>query len=571
MPDAIRIERDVEMKARDGVILRADIVRPERPDRVPAIVCRTPYDKALRLASYAHLRAFDAAANGFAVVFQDIRGRFASDGDWALMGWDQVERADGYDCVEWVAGEPWCDGRVGMMGGSYEALNALAAAEARPPSLRAIAPALVGSANARLTTRMLEGVVLSWSALIAIDVIEKRAARGQVDGADMGKAMGALVDPARIATTLPLDELPPLTIPGMPSFRELTERLMASSATVTADLDQIEVPALWTTGWWDQAGGSDLFREVRARGATSAAREMSRLIVGPWSHTQHDVHLGDLGFGQLASLQGGGIGAAHIDFFTRHLGAAADPSPPTVRYFLTGTNAWRDDVDWPPPSGVATPLYLHSDGALLTRAPEATAASDHYVYDPADPVPSIGFRALNLGGSTVPGPFDQRRVESRGDVLVYTSAALDTTVEVVGDPAVELFVSTDAPDTDFVAKLCDVDSHGISRNIADGLVRLCWSDDGREPREVAAGDVVPVTIALGLVGHAFLPGHRIRLQVTSSAFPHFDRNLNTGNPPGSETAGMPAKQAVYRCQGSASRLMLPVLTGRVDQGDRDAR
>jgi uncharacterized protein len=564
----IRLDCDVEMKARDGVVLRADIIRPEIPGPVPAIVCRTPYDKGIRIASFAHLNALDAAKAGFAVVYQDIRGRFASEGEWSLMGWDSVEQDDGFDCIEWVAGQDWCTGRVGMMGGSYEALNAMAAAVTQPPGLQAIAPALVGSANTKMTTRMLEGVILSWSALVAIDVLQKRAAQGHVDPSDMGKAMASLVDPASVASTLPLADLAPLTIPGMPSYRELTERIITSGGALTDALNRIEVPALFTTGWWDQAGGSDFFRMLRSSGTTAKVREETRMIVGPWSHTHHDVHLGDLGFGQLASLLGGGVGAAHLAFFSRHL-RDGGPFEPVVRYFLTGENAWRHASDWPPPGNGDRHFYLQAgqgansvlgDGVLSLTAPAVEEAADAFSYDPSDPVPSVGFRALNLGGPTVPGPFDQSTVERRHDVLVYSSPTLDQTVEVVGDPHVTLFVSTNAPDTDFVVKLCDVSPDGTSRNIADGMAQLSWQRANSAGSPKPAGDITSVKIDLGLVGHAFLVGHRIRVQVSSSAFPHFSRNLNTGQPADAETDGVTAHQRIHRSHHFASHLALPVVT-----------
>ena len=556
MAAPIRIDLDVEMRARDGTVLRADVIRPDAADRVPALVCRTPYDKTLRRSTYAHLRPLDAAAAGFAVVFQDVRGRFASEGEWTPMAWGEVEGPDGHDCVEWVAREPWCDGQVGLFGGSYEGLNALAAAQARPPSLRAIAPALLGSADGRRTTMMLEGIIVSWSALVAVDLLERRRRAGDVDGAGFAKAMAALGDPAGAARTLPLAALGPLTIPGMPSYAELCERLRRASDAIADGIARIEVPSFWTTGWWDQAGGSALFRRARAHAATEAARAGARLWIGPWSHTQFGPCLGELGFGALAAIESAMVSGAHLAFFARYLRGASGDSP-RVRYFLTGRNVWRDAADWPPPAVRERRLHLDAGGRLADDAP-TTEGADRYRHDPQDPVPSIGVRALNLGGATVPGPFDQSRVESRADVLVYTSAPLEAALEVAGDPVLHLFVSSSASDADFVAKLCDVDRQGVSRNVADGFVRLRWREPGGESF-VAPGTVVEIAIDLGLVGHAFLPGHRVRVQVASSAFPHLDRNLGTTEPIGAGTEGVVAEQTIHRGRGRASFVALPVL------------
>jgi uncharacterized protein len=560
----LRIERNVAMATRDGVRLLADIIRPDIAAPIPALICRTPYDKNARMNALAHIRPIEAAKAGFAVIIQDIRGRFSSEGDWTVMGWDDIERKDGFDCVEWAAKLPWCNGRVGLIGVSYEGLNALAAAQEQPPSLCAIAPALLGSADARRTTMMLEGVILSWSALMAMDIVEKRRARGEDAAVDLGKVMSTLVDPALAATTLPLTNLPPLTVAGMPTYQSLVDRILEASESVSAGMDRIAVPCLWTTGWWDQAGGSDFFRAVRSRGATATARGESRMIIGPWSHTQHDTVLGDLGFGQLASLASSGVSAAHIAFFARHL-LENDTSLPVVRYFLTGRNVWQEADDWPPPATVQRSFYLDADGpansvAGAGRLTETLPSShaDHFRYDPADPVPSIGWRALNLGGSTVSGPFDQARIERRDDVLVYTSDRLGSGLEVVGDAAVHLYVSSSAPDTDFVVKLCDVTPDDISRNVADGFVRVRWRDQGKQPQLIRPDEIVELRIDLGLVGHAFRPDHRIRLQVTSSAFPHIDRNMNTGHTVGTDERGDVAEQTLHHSRSLPSRLLLPV-------------
>jgi putative CocE/NonD family hydrolase len=568
VPHSIRIDRDVEMKTRDGVTVRADVARPMVDDKLPALVCRTPYDKALRLRDYRLLPTLVAAAYGFAVVYQDVRGRFASDGNWRPMAWDDVEATDGYDCIEWVASESWCNGCVGMIGGSYEGLNQLAAARRQPPGLRAIAPALLGAGaeSARRTTMMLEGIVLSWSALMAADLLDRARRNGDVDTRAAANVLATMADPARAAWTLPLSALPTLSVLGMPSYRQLIDLLLRAGAAAGSE-ERITVPSLWVSGWYDHAVGTQQFRALRARGGSAAARAQTKMILGPWSHTQHEVALGELGFGQFASLLGAGVPQAHLRFFGRHLRGDDVPELPAVKYFVMGVNLWKEASDWPIPGTEWRHLYLHShgaangvsgDGGLDWHPPRSEERPDRYRYDPAQPVPAIGFRALNLGGSTVPGPFDQARVERRPDVLVYTSEPLDAPLEVVGDIELCLCISSNAPDTDFVAKLCDVDPSGRSLNIADGVLRARWREGGSEETFLERGAVYRLRIDLGPTGHAFLPGHRIRLQVTSSAFPHFDRNLNTGHPIGVGVQGVVAEQTIYHDAEHPSYLVLPI-------------
>jgi len=567
---SIRVEFDVEMPMRDGVMLRGDIFRPSVRSKVPAVVCRTPYDKSARKRD-RWFPAVESARAGFAVVYQDTRGRFTSDGEWHPMDWGGGERFDGYDTVEWLAAQPWCDGNVGMFGGSYEAGNQIAAAIEHPPHLRAIAPSLggVGYDGVRRSSMALETIVLGWTAMMAVDVIGKRAARGEDTGDDLAKVMSVMADPAAAAWTLPLQDLPPLQVAGMPSYEGITDIIAAGAGAMIGNEDRIEVPVLFTTGWYDIGVGTWHWRTVRERAATELARTESKLIIGPWGHTAHDHNMGEWGFGMFAALERSGVVEGHRHFFSRHLrGDDAAPGLANVRYFVMGANAWKESPTWPPPGTEIRPSYLHSGGGANTAAGDGTLTwdpptgeepADSYDYDPAHPVRSFGLRVMYNGGSTVHGPFDQARIERRDDVVVYTSAPLEAPMEIAGDVELRVFVSSSAPDTDFVPKLCDVDAEGISCNIADGFARARYRDSWESPTPLEEGKTYELTIDLGPVAHRFAAGHCVRLQLTSSCFPHWDRNMNTGNPPGTDAGGVIAHQTVHHSSHWPSLLLLPVV------------
>ncbi len=562
----IRIDRDVEMKTRDGVILRADITRPDTQDKVPAIVCRTPYDKVRAGSAGAFLTPMQAATGGFAYVVQDVRGRYRSEGTWDFVGWGTVERTDGYDCIEWVASQPWCDGNVGMLGCSYEAGNQIAAAKTQPPHLKAIAPSggAGGRDNVMRATMALESIVVSWSAGLAMDVLQKKLATGQASQQDLAKVRAVLADPAAAARTLPLKDLPTMQVPGMPSYSEMLNGLAKAADAYDGEEDRILAPALITSGWYDNALSTALFRALRGRGGSKAARSGTKTILGPWTHCRADYYLGECGFGISA---GGDVTRAHLDFFSHNLLGATSPELPNVRYFVMGANVWKDAEDWPIPGTDYRPLYLHSqggantvkgNGVLAWQVPSNGDKPDCYRYDPADPVPSLGYRGFYSGGRMVPGPFDQERIESREDVLVYTSDPAKTPLEVVGDLELRLFISSDAVDTDFIVKVCDVDPNGVSLNVADGILRARFRNSWTKPELLKPGDVYEFRIDLGPTAYVFLPGHRVRLQVTSSAFPHWDRNMNTGHPAGEDAKGIVANQTIYHSAEAPSHLVLPV-------------
>jgi putative CocE/NonD family hydrolase len=559
----LRVDVDVEMKTRDGIVLRADVYRPDITSPVPAIVCRTPYDKSRR-PHLDYLPPRLAAAAGFAFVFQDIRGRYASDGEWFAVA-SEHEMADGFDTIDWVAAEPWCNGNVGMVGASYESFNQFMAMIAAPPALKAIAPQSSGYTPRGIV--MLDALV-SWGAKTAQDWLSRHPVGGEEQRRYEQLLDQALRDPSTVARHLPLRELPlaAMPIPNNP-FRVFLE---------AAELGQLgfvpagafTIPSLWTSGYYDMSlGAVKQFKAIRAGGGSDLARRESKLIIGPWHHEHVEANIGEVFFGLHTMPAEAGVHAAHLQFFSRHLrGDDVDPLP-TAKYFIMGINEWRLADDWPPPGTEFRPLYLHSAGHANSAAGNGTLAwdspsaepSDRYDYDPANPVPAYGGAFYWGDGGQPFGPLDQSRIERREDVVVYSSEPQQSPLTIAGDVDLELFVSSSAPDTDFVAKLCDVAPDATSLNLADGICRARWRSGGEVPDPaLTTGETYRVVIELGPVGHCFRPRHRVRLQVTSSCFPWYDRNMNTGGRLGADAVGSVATQSLHHDSERPSRILLPV-------------
>jgi putative CocE/NonD family hydrolase len=569
---SIRLDRDLELKTRDGTILRADALRPEIQAKVPAIVIRTPYDKngAYSTALYPGLTLAKA---GFAVVAQDVRSRFASEGSsWPPLDLWNVEGPDGYDTIEWVASMPWCDGNVGMAGTSYLAECQYAAASLRPPSLKAIAPAMhtIGADTFWTFMLMLESIVLTYAAGMAIDGLDRRMPTGEANFAHVAVAMEVLRDPPVASKFLPVAQRPLFTLPGVATYEDVLGMIGRTFMHTGGRGEGLfEVPALMTTGWYDsQLGGGSMFRVFRDHGANDLARNATRMIIGAWTHNYQLAFVGEWGLSALGSAEASFVPKAHIDFFSRHL--RDDDTVldlPVVRYFVMGANEWKVADDWPLPSTDYRRMYLasggkanslHGDGRLTWDAPSGGSAPDTFTYDPADPTPSVGGRVMYTGGSTLAGPFNQQRIEQREDVLVYTGDAMESPLELVGPVEVHLWASSSAVDTDFVAKLCDVTPDGASMNLADGIVRAQVRDGWETRSLLEPGRPYEFRIDLGATGHVVRPGHRLRVTITSSGFPHWERNMNTGGRPGADAAGVVAHQTVFHDADMPSFIVLPV-------------
>ncbi|HEX5191825.1 MAG TPA: CocE/NonD family hydrolase [Solirubrobacteraceae bacterium] len=520
---ALTITRDVPARMRDGVVLRANVYRPAAPGPWPTLLTRTPYGKDLPGAS-AWLDPVRAAAAGFMVVVQDVRGRFASDGGWEPF---LHESSDGFDTVEWAARLPGSNGRVGMFGLSYWGNTQWLAAISQPPSLRAIAPALTwsdpddGLLHRGGAREFVSGLV--WGLEQGIDFLR----RGGDAPERVESRVQSLLDTLDGLAQRDLWQLPASTaavlarhgVPGLGFAREGAAG--ASACRVAGRQHRVHVPVLGIGGWHDAFIQGVLDNHAAM---TTLGRD-SRIVIGPWSHANFSDTIGELPFGTRARRDGGPAGgpddltAMQLEWFAGHLAPDAGRGfeRPPVRVFVMGANRWREERSWPPPGATEQRWYLRAGGGLSADPPDAREPVSEFVYDPADPVPSGSVGAPTATPEPL-GPADQAAVEARPDVLVFTSAPLTADLEVAGPVRVVLHARSSAPSTDWVARLCDVHPNGISYTLCDGILRV--GDDAGEPRHHQ--------IDLWSTCNLFRRGHRLRVHVTSSSFPRWDRNLNTG-------------------------------------------
>ncbi len=567
-PPPVVVTRHLEARMRDGVVLRADVYRPVTPRRLPALLQRTPYSKNPQEARSLFHRLAEA---GFVVVVQDTRGRYMSDG----VAVPHDEALDGYDTVEWVATLPFVDGRVGMFGGSYSATTQLLAASERPPHLVALFPSASYASRYDMVFQggafyLADG--LSWNLGQAMDVRR----RAMEPAADRDAEIGLLPAHRRQLQEewrwrLPLAGLTALDLrqyaPGYfdmlahPSFDAFWERF-----DIAARHGRFEVPAYHLTGWYDALLNGTLanFAGLRAGAATDRARRNQRLIVGPWTHarpSRDSRRIGDVDYGPGAGFDSEALMVAWFRHWLGDAPATTDFPAPPVRLFVMGENRWRDEQAWPLARARITALHLASDGKANSRHGDGRlqwqgasgAPADTFTYDPDTPVPT------GTSGAYSRAPSDQRALEERRDVLVYTSAALDTTLEVTGPVQLVLWAASSARDTDFTARLVDVHPDGAARALTDGIVRARYREGRTTPRLLTPDTPTEFVIELGATSNAFLPGHRIRLEVSSSNFPRFDRNPNTGGTFAMDSTTVRARQVILHDGDHPSRLLLPVV------------
>ena len=557
MPDSVHVEFDVPARMRDGVGLRANVYRPDGPGPWPTLLTRTPYGKDDPMNS-ATLDPVAVARRGFMVVVQDTRGRFASDGAWLPLA---HERSDGYDSVEWAARLPGSNGRVGMYGGSYCGNTQWMAALERPPSLAAIVPLLTWSEPLDgLLARggALElGLELRW----ALETGATQLAKLPLSDGDRAARLGVILDEADQLAADGYWQLPTHDaalhrrrgLQGLGTTQLLADPSIAARSRV--EHARATAPSMNIGGWYDifVQGTLDNYAAMAARGRPAS------LVVGPWAHNDPGLSdpTGELCFGIRSSGIGGWVRAGkdvnelQLDWLRRHAGAdpsGTDAPDPPVRVFVMGRNQWRDEPAWPLQRARVQHWLLGAGGRLHPGPPGSGEPPSEFTYDPSDPVPTVGGQTV-MSPEFPPGPRDQTAVEARDDVLVFTSEPLLEELEVTGRVRLVLHAESSAPSTDFVGRLCDVHLDGRSFNVCDGILRV--ASGAREGNRYE--------LDLWSTSIVFLPGHRIRLHVTSSSFPRWDRNLNTGRQ--QEPRWETARQRIHHDADRPSYIELPVVGG----------
>ena len=571
----IIVERNIAVPMRDGCVLRADLFRPDTSEKLPVLLNRTPYNKTMPMVFAMTLDATRAAEAGYNVLIQDCRGRFASDGVWNCF---IVEAADGYDSIEWAARQPWSSGSVGTYGASYMGATQWLAASQAPPSLKAMVPSITASDYHDGWTyqggafSLFFNVSWTMAALAPPRLMRERGDDDVITG-ELGTVIGSIDRMREKMDHLPLSDFPMFRA-GAPYFFDWLKHPGFDdywrALSIEERHNRISVPALNIGGWYDVFQGGTLrnYGGMRAQGATDAARSGQRLMVGPWNHAVPFQNLvGAVDFGLRSGPISVDVDGAQLGFFDKWLKGknAADAAP--VRLFVMGINEWCDEKDWPLPGTEFRSYYLHSrgranttagDGALSPESPGSEPA-DHFLYNPADPVPTVGGGLCCYPGALQGGAWDQQNLENRSDVLVYSSEPLAEDVEVIGPVRLELFASSSAPDTDFTAKLVDVHPEGYAQNLTDGIVRARYRASRERPALLTPGTVTAFTIDCWATSHVFRPGHRIRVEISSSNFPRFDRNLNTGEDQATGVRWQVAHQTIKHDGAAPSHIMLPVI------------
>jgi uncharacterized protein len=565
----VTVERGAIVTMRDGVILRADIYRPKGEGRFPVLLQRTPYNKSGE-AEFG----FEAAERGYVVIVQDVRGRFTSQGEWYPF---KYESQDGYDTVEWAASLPYSNGKVGMFGGSYVGATQMLTAIAHPPHLAGICPVVTAS-NYHDGWTYQGGAFEqwfneSWTSGLAQDTLNR----------NVQKRTNAMEG----AWKLPLASYPLFNFEEPPSSASLTDSLapyfldwLAHPSydeywkrwSIEEHYGDITVPALTTAAWYDifQGGALRNYIGMKARGANPAARDGQRLLVIIGGHAGSGRKVGDIDFGPAAANSDETpITLQWYDFLLKGM-ENEFAKEKRVKIFVMGTNEWRQEDDWPLARARTTKYFLHSTGSanslrgsgtLSTKEP-GSEPSDHYVYDPANPVATIGGPLCCDSQHLAPGPRDQRPNEARDDVLIFSTAPLTRDFEVTGPVSLELYAKSSAVDTDFTAKLVDVWPDGFAQNLTEGIVRGRYRDSQEKAQLMNPGQVYKFTIDLWSTSDVFRKGHMLRLEVSSSNFPRFDRNLNTGEDAEFARRNVPATNTIYHDAQHPSALILPVVAAQ---------
>ncbi len=572
-------ERNVMVPMRDGVRLATDVYRPDSAGRFPVLVTRGPYSKDTYADNQEHSIWF-FPQRGYIVVSQDCRGRFESEGDY----YDPLfqESQDGYDTVEWAARQPWSNGRVATTGQSYLGATqyTVATANPLPPHLRTMAP-VSASSDFHQSWVYHTGGAMEWGWMVPYAIHKGRNTLERAGREDLLAQMDEYVQAADNFSRplqdswyrhLPLRDWICRLKEAAPYLSEYFDQEMDGPywwrVNLIRHVKNINLPMFHISSWYDifQEGALNAYQAMQ-REAPPPGRGNQKLLVGPWAHllpytVPNSRGTGDIDFGPDAVIELHELLLRWYDYWLKDIQTGIMEEPP-VSIFVMGENRWRAENEWPLARTHYTRYYFHSEspantrngGGRLSTAPPEDEPPDTYVYDPQDPVPTL--RGCTL---IIPhGVEDQRSVEDRQDVLIYTSEPLERDLEVTGPISVRLFASTTATDTDFTAKLVDVRPDGYAQNLQDGIIRGRYRTSAAQPTSLEPGKVYEFEIDLWATSHVMRAGHQLRVEVSSSNFPRFDRNPNTGAPIWLDSQLQTARQTVHHSAEYSSHILLPIV------------
>ncbi|MCM8759656.1 MAG: CocE/NonD family hydrolase [Candidatus Omnitrophica bacterium] len=548
----VKVIRNVRVEMTDGVKLATNVFLPEQHGTWPVVLVRTAYNRNF-------VSPTEFITRNIALVVQDCRGRYASDGIFYPF---VNEERDGYDTLEWIAHQPWCNGKIGMFGASYLAATQFYAVISGSKRLSALCPQFM-SGDCWKQAYYCNGALslgLTWSWLCF--ETNNRISEAQTM---------PVFDVAKILKSLPVIELDEKTGAGIvKSYRDFVsnnvynpfwERFKLS----TKHFEKFNMPVLLIGGWYDYYPVEMLriFQQLKKHAMTQKIADSHRIIIGPWTHgVNQTTVLGEIDFG-TESLKENDAVIRWLDCILHGKNASEFQKAP-IRIFVMGKNIWQDEYEWPPARVKYEKWYIHK-GGLLNKRPPSDQSPDYFDYDPTNPVPTIGgnhsIGPYNPGLYEIarPGPYDQTILEKRKDVLVYTSDVLKQNLEIIGPITFILFACSSAVDTDFVVKLADVYPDGRSMNISEGIIRARFRNNiwGR-PVLMEPGKVYEFNIEMMDTAYLFKKNHRIRVYITSSNFPLWDRNLNTGKDPATDTSFQVARQTIFHDSIRPSHIIFPV-------------
>ncbi|MGM7719667.1 CocE/NonD family hydrolase [Metabacillus sp. Hm71] len=573
----IIVEKNVPCLLSDGTILYSDVYRPYDGQQYPILLTRLPYNKNDPYYSHRYLDTNRLVENGYVVIIQDVRGRFASEGDFYPF---KYEGKDGFEAIEWAARLPYSNGRVGMFGLSYYGFTQLLAAAENPPHLKAIFPAQTFN-DLRAGSFFQNGAYglgmnMTWALeSIAPDAIRRKFTDPEEYKHKILQLAETIDNIEEEFRFYPIKEWPALRKLGVAEYFydmlecEMEDKIWDEFSLGIEKLKGITVPAFHLGGWFDNFLAPTIANYVYLK---EFVDQPQKLMIGPWAHGDFSSQIGERGFGQHSSQAWidykEDLTDLHLRWFDYWLKEKETNilQEKPVKIFVMGTNTWREEDTWPLPQTEYIPFYFHSKGKANTRFGDGRLSvempkeepTDRYIFDPSNPVPSIGGGTLFDQLHSV-GPIDQRTVEEREDILVYTSNVLTEAVEVTGPIKVILYAKTNACSTDFTAKLVDVFPDGTAYNLTDGIVRSSFRKGYKKERNIIKDQIIPYVIDLWATSNVFLAGHQIRVEISSSNFPRFDVNFNNGTTMLEGNKFNTATQTIYHNEKYPSHILLPVI------------